>query len=181
MREEISHLPSARSMVLRKILFILLGIVIVALALVYVYYQNSTPLTFQTASKQGQATENQIGSPQIVVVTEIPAQPVYGIRTADQEILRDTDYSKYFLVIALFGFGSSEQDEVTKLWQHDHDFWVQATFATPPDNSEKVSPYQIIKITRSELTHFGSISFRLLDDQKMDKAKAEQTITVPTS
>jgi hypothetical protein len=165
---------------IKKLLFVLLGALIIAAAIAYVYYQNATAISFETRVKQYDAIENQVPNSQIQVITSVPEQPVYGLKTADQTILQTADYSKSFLVIAFFGLGSSDQDEITNIWQRNGDIWVQAKFVNPPENSEKVSPYQIIKVDKAELTQFGDISFRLLDSEKLDKGKIRQTITPKT-
>ncbi len=166
----------SRHNILWKVIFVFLGIVVLLAALAYLYFQKPEVISFQTNIRQNDAIENQLTNAQIQVITGIPEQPIYGLKTADQAILQSADYSRSFLVIAFFGLGSSDQDEITNVWQRNGDIWVQAKFVNPPENSEKVSPYQIIQIDKSRLSQFGDISFRLLDSEKMDKAKIMQTI-----
>ena len=135
-----------------------------------------TVLNFDTVSKNPDSVYSQSESPLITVISSKPSA-VPGISLEDQRLLDDIDYSQDIVLVILFGYGASRDDSVINVWQLKEVIWVQAVFLTPPADAVKTSPYQIIKISKAQMPRFGKLTFRLLDDDMQEKAKAVQVVS----
>jgi hypothetical protein len=164
-----------------SITLLLLVIVLVALPAA-TYKVKAADLAFDTISKQTAYVGNEDASARIQVITSPSSSPSnLDLLPSDQSLIQSVDYSQYFVLAVFYGYGSSEQNDIIKIAQFKDIVWVESGFPTPPSEANKVSPYQIVEIKTGQMSQFGELTFRLVNDVFVDKAKASQTFTPGSS
>jgi hypothetical protein len=162
------------------ILIALLLLVIVLVALPAATYEvKAANLVFETIGKQMTYLGSEDANAKVQVLTDSSSSSSLNILPSDQSLIQSVDYSQYFVLAISFGYGSSDQNDVIKTAQFKDIIWVKSNFPTPPSEANKTSPYQIIKIRTDQLSQFGEITFRLVNDVLVDKAKTAQNFTPP--
>lgn len=165
-----------RHITLKPVILSLLALVIILAVLPLVgYHASAKELTIENVDNQPGLTESQSSSPQIQVITSLPSVPISSISTEDRLLVQEVDYSRYFVIIAFFGPGSSYQDRILNIWQFKSVIWVRSDISTNEDKASTVSYYQIVKINKSQMTGYGEILFRLLNGFE-EKARIVQQI-----
>jgi hypothetical protein len=149
-------------------------VLLVALPLM-VYDSESRELTIETISRQSNYTGNQNTSPSIQVISSRPYSPVKDVLPQDAAAIDSVDFSRYFVMVVSFGYGSAVQNTVQDIFQFKSVFWIKSNITSDKDHPTKFSPYQIIKIDKSEMVRYGKITFRLLN-QFEEKAKTIQVV-----
>ena len=160
-----------------SISLVLLVVVIVVLPAA-TYQFKAKELKFETMSWQPTYTTNTVAYTALQVLTGPPSQPP-DINPDDQSQLQTADYSRYFVVVIFFGYGGSSQSQVTKIAQFKDVVWLKSEFPTPPEG-DKVSPYQLVKIEKSQMRPQAMVTFRLVNEVFVDKAKATQSNFPPS-
>jgi hypothetical protein len=161
-------------MILITVLLLIIVLVVVPAA---TYEVKAANLVFETVGKQTAYAGNQDSSAKIQVLTDPSSASNLDILPSDRYLVQSVDYSQYFVLAISYGFGSSDQNDIVKVAQFRDTILVKSNFPTPPTDIDKTSPYQIIKIQTAQISQFGDITFRLVNDVFVDKAKANQTFT----
>jgi hypothetical protein len=162
------------------VMILLLAAILIAL-LFSTYHFKATQVDFGLVSKQSDYAGNRASSTSIQIITSTPTSPIGDILPTDFAVIQDIDYSRYFIVAVFFGFGASQQDNIMNVAQFYNVVWIEANFTDPPAESNGKSPYQIIKIESSSLRQYGDITFKLVNQVFVDKAKANQIISPASS
>ena len=88
--------------------------------------------------------------------------------------LESVDFSKYYVIIARYGFSGSTNGAitVTDIWQDASIVTVRALFLLYPGAAfaEITAPAHIIKVRRDAMKRLGETKFRLIDDYEKERA-----------
>ncbi len=125
-------------------------------------------------------------SPQIrVVITKnVQFQLSDYIDTEAKAAIQNVDFSEYFVIVALQGYGVVfERDiDIQRIWQNDNFVYVQAYFGVPdPEDTTgpmTTSPYHMVKVNKEALPQSGKLTFELLDHTGNERATTTQTISI---
>ena len=143
-------------------------------------------LTFEPVVETGNLGGSYSGeSAQIQVVSSVQTSLPEGIEWVNPEfktVILALDYAKYFVVMVFNGSrgGIYSDLKILKIWQntgtvfvlaHFNDFVPKAT-SLPASNSQ----YQVVKISRTQITRPGAITFKLLDESGQERATTIQNI-----
>ncbi len=157
----------------------LILLVVVILVLPAATYEfKAKELKFETISWQPTYTTNTVAYTALQILSAPPTQPP-DITSEDQNQLQSVDYSTYFVALIFFGYGGSSQSQVTKIAQFKDVVWLKSEFPTPPEG-DKVSPYQLVKIEKSQMKPQATATFRLVNEVFVDKAKATESNFPPS-
>lgn len=157
------------------VLALLALLVVLVVVPLMTYDSESTKLTMDTISRQTSYSGNQNTSPSISVIPDRPVEPVQNILPHDAAVLETVDYSRYFVLIVHFGYGSQANSAIQAVYQFKSVCWVKSRIKKDDNRPTEFSPYQIIKVDKSKMACWGKITFRLLN-QFEEKAKAVQHI-----
>jgi hypothetical protein len=138
-------------------------------------------LTFETLIEPGR-----VGGPyqgenaQIRVISMIPtptSEELGWVYPDNQPKILGVDYSKYFLVLVFNGFrgGIFSYLKIQRIWQNDGIVHILAHFndiipeatSLPATNSQ----YQVVQISRNQISQSGTIIFKLLDEIGQERAE----------
>ncbi len=107
----------------------------------------------------------------------LPPDGLDWVYPDSQPTILAIDYSQYFVVIALIGYRGSICSffKTLRIWQDSGTVYILAHFddgATPGATSLPAtsSQYQVIKISRTQITQPGTTTFRLLDETGQESA-----------
>ena len=69
--------------------------------------------------------------------------------------------------------------KVKQIWQTDNIIYVEAYFdqAGPAYMDATSSPYDVVKVSKENMTRFGEITFILLDQEEKERARAIYNIS----
>jgi hypothetical protein len=138
-------------------------------------------LSFQTITRDNYDVY-QGKSPQILVVTTDQVLPKTNswIKDTDVSKLNAVDYSKYFAVIAFNGFlGYWRTDfEIKRIIQNERTIYVIAHFSTTSETTAPrySSQCHIVQVSKNDMSQYGEIIFKLLDEFRQEKANIIQNI-----
>jgi hypothetical protein len=152
-------------------------VLVIGLFTFYTFNIGVTVLSFDAINQQATSSADQNTSPWLQILTSHPAVPILDISPDDQNMVQDFDYSQYFILIVSYGYGASTQDSVINIKQHNDQVWIKANMVTPPEGESKTSPYQILKIAKSQMNWFGNITFSLDNEQFEEKARISGVIS----
>ncbi|MFH0941917.1 MAG: hypothetical protein V1823_02700, partial [Chloroflexota bacterium] len=93
----------------------------------------------------------------------------------------EVDYSKYFVVIAANGYrgGIWSNFTIQRIIQRNDTISVVAHFNDRTEGyslSAENSQYQVVKISRTQITQSGVITFRLLDEKGNERARVTSNL-----
>jgi hypothetical protein len=148
-----------------------------------------TDLAFETIVQPGR-----VGGPYTGDVAQIqaidnaqiePAEVLEWVYPDDKAKILAVDYTKYFVLMIFNGYrgGISSYLKIWRVWQgvdsvfvlvHFNDIQPSAT-SLPAYNSQ----YQVVQISRTQITQFGAIAFKLLDEAGRERATSIETISKP--
>jgi hypothetical protein len=140
-----------------------------------------TDLAFETIVKSGNLGGSYEGTAaQIVVINDIKAPPrgLEWVNPEYQDKINAVDYSQFFVLMAFNGFrgGISSDFSIQRIWQNAGTVYVLAHFndIVPQGTSLSAtnSQYQVVKISKAQITHLGTITFKLLDETGKERATA---------
>jgi hypothetical protein len=170
-------LKTGRRVIIISLLALLLIIVAIPLGTMGA---EAPPLAFVTLTKQPEATPTPNGNTRIQVVTNKPVVSIEGLSSADQSLLESVDYSQYFIVVTFTGYGTLLGEGIANIWQFRDAIWVRSVYSTAAETATiRFTPYQIVRIEKSQLHVYGNIIFRLFNGYDQ-KAETVQTILDPT-
>lgn len=156
----------------------LIGIVFLAATLALSACNNGPAvLSFDTTGKQTGYISNTATGSSIEVIVSRPLINHPDLTSEDEAVLQAIDYSRYFVLIVTFGHGYYNQDNIVSISQFKAVIWVQTSL--DESGTEGGSNYQIVKVPKDEMIHYGKITFRLLHNQMGEIARAVQTISAP--
>ncbi|HTY82014.1 MAG TPA: hypothetical protein VMB24_04465 [Dehalococcoidales bacterium] len=113
----------------------------------------------------------------IDVFTSAPPENLLALSPEDQVAVRSVDYSQYFVILVTFGWGYAYQDSITDIIQFKNVIWVKTTLEE--SSTEGGANYQVVKVPKDELIHYGKITFRLLHHLMGELGRTVQTIQAP--
>ena len=115
---------------------------------------------------------------QIRVMTSIDSQlpnVIDYITPESQPELNTVDFSRYLLIFAFMGFQSvtGPTIEVTQIWQIDNTIYVEAFFdqGGPTYQPTHSSPADVVRLSKENISHFGVITFILIDQDGTERAR----------
>ncbi len=156
----------------------LIGIVFLAATLALSACNNGPAvLSFEIIGKQTGYIENVATASSIEIINSRPMINIPALSPEDQSAIQSVDYSRYFVLIVTFGHGYYNQDNIVQISQFKYVIWVQTNL--DESGTEGGSNYQIVKVPKDEMIHYGKITFRLLHNQLGEIARAVQTISAP--
>ena len=134
-------------------------------------------LSFETVAKQTGYISNTATGSLIEVIVSRPLINHPNLTSEDEAALQSVDYSRYFVLIVTFGHGYYNQDDIVQISQFKFVIWVKTSL--DESGTEGGSNYQIVKVPKAEMIHYGKITFRLLHNQMGEIGRAVQTISAP--
>jgi hypothetical protein len=154
----------------------LLSLLVILVVLPLMTYDaEAKELTLDTISRETDYSGSQDSNPRIQILSSRPAMDIAGVTPEDSSLIQSVDYSRYFVMIAFFGYGSSSSSSVLDIWQYKSVFWVKSNISKDEKQPTEISPYQVIKIDKAEMVRYGKITFRFLN-QFEEKSKTIQVI-----
>jgi hypothetical protein len=92
----------------------------------------------------------------------------------EEKTIEDVDFSKNFLLLISMGFRSVTGPKITveKIWQVQEIIYVQANFdpGGPTVQPMYSEPATIVLVSKNNMTQFGEITFKLLDQWGNERA-----------
>ena len=124
-------------------------------------------------------------TPQLIALASKPTLPE-KLNIISKQFILSVDYSKYFVLSASYGFTSVKYSGIiiTDIWQKENQVYVRAQFYKPhADNyvieKNKFNPALSVKVNKENLMQYGKITFILLDDYLIERARTSAVIHLP--
>ena len=119
-------------------------------------------------------------------IQTVPPEALQWVYSDSKDTILAVDYSQCFVVIVFNGYrgGITTIMQIKRIWQVNNNVFVLAHFNDPPPPGVTLtvlpatsSQYQVVKISRTQLTQSGAITFSLLDETGYERATIEDIIT----
>jgi len=98
----------------------------------------------------------------------------------EEKTIEDVDFSKNFLLFVSMGFQGVTGPGITveRIWQVQEIIYIQANFDSGGPTVQPMwsEPTNIVKVSKDNMTQFGDITFRLLDQSGEERATATYEI-----
>jgi hypothetical protein len=112
--------------------------------------------------------------------SELPS--VFDNITADSMAnLMAFDFSRYFIVFVFMGFQPVQGPSITieRIWQIQDIIYVRANFDPDGPTYQPLwtAPAQIVKVSKDNMTQYGQITFKLMDQYGVERATTVQIVT----
>ena len=166
------------STVMKNTLWKLIAVAFIALALLFIF-SGCAPrdIRFESVARRFVVSDNQLATPQVQLIQRPPSRPISGLAADDVATLKSIDYSQYWVLLVIYGFGADEQDNVNSISQQGNVVYVRAEFLPLPDGDQVGSSYEIVRIAKTETVERGTVTLKLMDQFGNEKASLDQTIT----
>jgi hypothetical protein len=150
---------------------VLLLLVVIAVLPASTYKIRADVLVFENLARQTDYTGDPASATRLQFITNQSEAVGLDVYSSDRDLIQTVDFSQYFVLAVFFGYGGSQQSEVSKIAQFKDVVWLKSEFPTPPTEGQKFSPYQIVKIERSQIQRYSQVTFKLVNEVFVDKAK----------